>query len=89
MRRQLHGDLFIREGLARKLDLQIGMDRRRRGCRFGQLGAHADERKLSAARHLKHVEIAIAVARIERFHGHSDQEIALPRVAHALGFCAI
>ena len=46
--------------------------------------AHGDHGELAAARHLQHVEIAIAVAGIERFDGHGDQEIALPRVADAL-----
>jgi hypothetical protein len=33
---------------------------------------------------LKHVKIAVAVPRIERFNGHGDQEIALSGVTDAL-----
>ena len=42
--------------------------------------------KFRAARHLKHVKIAVAVTRIERLHGHRNQKIALPIVANALAF---
>ena len=38
----------------------------------------------AAARHLKHVKIAVAVPRIERLHRYRDQEIALSGVANAL-----
>jgi hypothetical protein len=41
---------------------------------------------LAAARHLKHVKIAVAVPGIERFNGHRDQEIALSGLANALAF---
>ena len=40
--------------------------------------------KLRAARHLKHVKIAVAVPGIERLHGYRDQEIALSGVTNAL-----
>src|SRR5205807_9996972 len=36
-----------------------------------------------------HVKIAIAVARIERFHGHSDEEVALSGMADALATSSV
>jgi Na+-transporting NADH:ubiquinone oxidoreductase subunit NqrA len=33
---------------------------------------------------LEHVKIAVAIAGVERFDGHSNQEVALSRVAHSL-----
>ena len=51
---------------------------------FEQTCAHSDHREFPAARHLKHVKIAVAVPRIERFDGHRYQEIALSGVANAL-----
>ena len=49
----------------------------------GQLRAHGDDWQLRSASHLKHVEVAVAVAGVERFHGHGDEEIALSVVANA------
>ena len=81
--RARNGNLFVMGGLAGKLDLQIGMDRRgERGC-FRQPSAHGDHGKLRPARHLKHVQIAVAVPRIKGLDGHGDQKIALPGVADA------
>src|SRR5579863_9158004 len=48
--------------------------------------AHRNQRKLSAAHHLKHVQIAVAVAGIERLDGYGDQEIALSVMANSLSF---
>jgi hypothetical protein len=73
-------------GLAGKLNLQIELNRpaRRRDGRLGQLGTNTDKRKLGAARGLQHMQIAIAVAGIERLDGHRDQKVALSGVARAL-----
>ena len=54
------------------------------GCVFGQTSAHGDHRKLPAARHLKHVKIAVAVSGIEGFNWYRDQEIALSGMANDL-----
>jgi len=59
------------------LYLEIGMNGRLGSGVLGQSQAHRDHRKLPAAGHLDHVEVAIAVPRFERFHGNRDQEIAL------------
>jgi len=80
----LEGNLFVLDRLARKLDLEIGVNRRRRGIRFRQASAHRDQRKLRAARNLKHVKISIGVSGIKRFDWHSNQEIALPCMTDAL-----
>jgi hypothetical protein len=79
----LEWNLLILGGLAGKLDLQISMDRGGCGCSFGQSGAHAHNGKLGAACRLQHVKIAVAVPRIKRLHGDSDQEIALSGVTNA------
>ena len=63
------------------------MNRRGCGCVFGQTGAHSDHRKFPAARHLKHVKIAVAVSGIKRLNRHRDQEIALSSVANTLASC--
>ena len=75
--------LLILDGVPGKLDLQIGSHACRFGCRFGQSCAHADDGKLRAARHLKHVKIAVAVPRIKRLHRYRNQKIALSGVANA------
>ena len=79
-------DLFIVGGLSGKLNLQVGMKRCRSGYVFGQTRAHSNDRKLPAARYLKRVKIAVAVAGIEGLNRYRDQEIALSRVANALPF---
>ena len=39
--------------------------------------------KLCAVRHLKHMKVAVAVARIKGLNGYRDQEIALSVVTNA------
>src|SRR5579863_7300408 len=77
-------DLSVQGSPAGKLNLQISIDGRRCGSRFGQAGAHGDYRKLRATRNLNHMKVAVAVPRIKRLHGYRDQEIALSVVANAL-----
>src|ERR1035441_3849694 len=81
---QLEGNLLVLGSLARELNLQIGIDGRRCGGRFGQAGPYGYYGKLGAARDLNHMKVAVAVSRIKRLHGHRDQEIALSGVANAL-----
>jgi len=57
-----------------------------RSVLFGQTRAHTNDRKLPAARYLKRVKIAVAVAGIEGLNRYRDQEIALSGVANALPF---
>jgi hypothetical protein len=77
-------NLLVLDCLACELDLQIEINCG--GGGFGQASAHSYDGKFGAARHLKHVKIAVTVTRIERFHGHGDQEVALTIVANALTF---
>lgn len=48
---------------------------------FGYVQAHGDQGKLAAARHLKHMKVAVAVAGVKRLDGDRDQEITLSGVA--------
>lgn len=70
--------------LARELNLQIGVDRRRCGGRFRESRAYGDHGKLRPPRDLQHMEVAVAVSGIERLDGNRDQEVALPAVADTL-----
>jgi len=71
-------------GLAGELDLDISFDRRRRGSRLRQVGANGDHGIFGPARDLNHVQVAVAVARIERLDWNRDQKVALPVVANTL-----
>ena len=81
---QLEGNLPVLGRLAGELDLQVGVDRRGCGGRFGQAGSYGHHGKLCAPCHLHHVNIAVAVPGIKRLYGHRDQKIALSGVANAL-----
>ena len=52
---QFEGNLLVLGSLAGELNLQIGVDGRRCGGRFGQASAHDDHGKLGAARDLEHM----------------------------------
>ena len=84
LRYQLERNLFVLGGLTRELDLEIGLNGCRAGSGFGQPRAHRDHGKLCASRHLNHMNVAVAIARIKRFNGYGDQEIALSIVTNAL-----
>src|ERR1035438_4495939 len=71
-------------GLASELDLQVGMDGAEGRSCLGQTSAKYNHWELCSARHLKHMQVTVAVPRIKRLDGHRDQEIALPGVADAL-----
>ena len=77
-------NLLVVRRLTGKLDLQIGVDRRRGQGVFGQTEADGDQRELRAAGHLQHVQVAVAVPRIEGLHRGRNQEIALSGMANAL-----
>ena len=77
------GISFLTGSLTGELDFQIATDGRRCGVRVWQSGAHRNHRKLCAARHLKHMKVAVAVARIKKLNGYRDQEIALSVVTNA------
>ena len=89
VRLQSERNLLVLGGLAGELNLQIGVDGRRRGGRFGQAGAYDDHRKLRAARDLKHMKVAVTVPGIKRLDGHRDKEIALSGVASSLASCRV
>lgn len=80
---QLERDLLVVCGLAGELDFEIGLNcsQGRRG--FGQARANDDHGKLCAAGYLDHMEIAVAVARIEGLHWYGDQKVALPVMANS------
>ena len=79
---QLERNLFVLSSVASELNVQIDVNGRRCGSRFGQAGAYGDYGELRASRYLNHVKIAVAVSRIKRFNWYSDQEVALTRVAN-------
>src|ERR1035438_7175381 len=82
LRLHFERNLLVLGRLAGELNLEIGINSRRCGSRFGQARAHGHQRKLGTARDLKHVKIAVAVSGIERLHWHRNQEVALTRVAN-------
>ena len=84
LRFQFERNLHVLGSLASELNLQIDVNGRRCGGRFGQAGAHGDHGKLRAPRDLEHMKVAIAVSGIKRLDGHGDEEVALSRVADAL-----
>jgi hypothetical protein len=49
--------------------------------------SHCQHRKLPAARHLKQVQITVAVSGMERFNPGCNQEITLFAGANALASC--
>jgi hypothetical protein len=69
--------------LACELNFEIGLNAGVVGGRLRQARANGHHWKLGSAGNLHHVKIAIAVARIKRFHGHSDEEVALSGMADA------
>ena len=81
---QLEGNLLVLGSLARELNLQIGIDGRRCGSRFGQASAHDDHGKLRAAGDLLHMKVAVAIPGIKRLDGHRDQKIAFSCVTSSL-----
>ena len=81
---QFERNLHVLGSLASELNLQIDVNGRRCGGRFGQAGAHGDHGKLRAPRDLEHMKVAIAVSGIKRLDGYRDQEIALPGVTDSL-----
>src|SRR5205807_5730707 len=83
------GHLMIVDDLSRKLDFQIGMNRTGSGHGFRQPGTYCDHGKLRAPRRLHHVEVAIAVPRVERLNWYCDQEIALASVADTFAACGV
>lgn len=80
----LEGDLPVVGGLASELDLQVRKDGWHQRGFFGYVQAHGDQRKLAAARHLKHMKVAVGVAGVKRLDGDRDQEIALSGAANSL-----
>jgi len=81
---QFERNLLVLGSLASELNLQIDVNGRRCGGRFGQAGAYGDHGKLRAPRDLEHMKVAIAVSGIKRPDGYRDQEIALSGVADSL-----
>ena len=81
---ELEWDLFVVDGLAGELNLEVGVGGGGRGGRLGQAGADGDHGELGAAGDLHHVNVAIAVAGVEGFDGDGDEEVALAVVTEAL-----
>ena len=91
---QFERNLLVLGSLASELNLQIGVNGRRCGGRFGQAGAYGDYGKLRAARDLKHMKVAVAVPESNDFTGTAIKKSHCPawqtplpsrRMAHTLG----
>src|SRR4029077_19796994 len=81
---KLKRHVLIMRSLACELNFDVRLNACGGGGRFRQAGPDSHHRELGSAGDLHHVKIAIAVARIKRFHGHSDEEVALSGMADAL-----
>lgn len=81
---QLEFHLMKLGRLTGKLDLQVSTDAGGVCIRLRQPRAHLDHGELAGARDLHGMNVTVAVARIEGFHGYGDQEVALAFVANAL-----
>ena len=61
----LKGNLLVLDGLAGELDFDVKIERGGFGSGFGHARAHGHEGEFRAARHLQHVKVEVAIARIE------------------------
>jgi hypothetical protein len=50
------------------------------GSTFGQAGAHGDHGELRTARHLEHVQVAVAVSGIQCLYRHGYEKLARARI---------
>lgn len=77
----VEGYVGVVRGVAGELDFEVAVERG--GCErsLRQAEAHADDGELRAACGLDHVQVAIAVARVEGLYGCGNQEITLAGVA--------
>ena len=83
----LKSKMLIVRGLTRKLDDEVANNGRGREIRFRQVDTHTDDRKFCSLGDLNHVKIAIAISGVKGFDLCSDQEVALPGMAHAFTEC--
>ena len=67
--------------VAGELNFKVAVERGRCERRLRQAEANTDDGELGAAAGLDHVQIAVAVARVEGLDCGGDQEVALPGVA--------